>query len=310
MDRVASPVPSPRPAPSANAPRRSRALTRRAILAGAMAGVLAVRGAAASEIVGPEEVGLPKPGTPHTGEASSANAAVSIRAVTAPSTGRVPMGPVTVNGRRYLAYTDAAPKEGQWQMYTCEFDVAYIILKTYGIETDFGELVEIVTVDDRVEPYAVETAQGPFIYGGDIGKAFSGDFATNIYAKTRGSAIRRAFEHFGCGVREVKTRAEVEDALRHGELMWLKCTVDFGDYVPATWLTPENKTYPTVRDNDHCVAAIGFNEENVVVRDPLGPTSTNPARPYEYEVPWDIFLDRWRTSGYDGLIVTPPAGTA
>jgi hypothetical protein len=43
----------------------------------------------------------------------------------------------------------------------------------------------------------------------------------------------------------------------------------------------------------------------VVIRDALGPTSTNWNRAYEYEVPWDAFLAAWEAQGFDGLAVSP-----
>ena len=40
-----------------------------------------------------------------------------------------------------------------------------------------------------------------------------------------------------------------------------------------------------------------------VIRDVLGPTSTNWERPYEYEVPWDQFLACWWAQGNDGQAI-------
>jgi len=51
---------------------------------------------------------------------------------------------------------------------------------------------------------------------------------------------------------------------------------------------------------------IGFNADVVVIRDVLGPTSTNWRRPQEYEVSWETFLNAWGAQGFDGLAVEPP----
>jgi hypothetical protein len=62
-----------------------------------------------------------------------------------------------------------------------------------------------------------------------------------------------------------------------------------------------------VLGNDHAVVVIGFNADVVVIRDVLGPTSTNWRRPQEYEVGWETFLRSWGAQGFDGLAVEPPA---
>lgn len=218
-----------------------------------------------------------------------------------------PMEPVSVNGTTYSAYTDTYVKEGQWDLYTCEFDVAYSIMKTFGTDTDLDELTGFVGFDNPFMPYAEQTPSGLIIYGGDISKAFCGDLSHNTYAKTRGSAMRRAFEGLGFDVEPALTRKNVERGLGLGRLLWLKTTVDFTAWEPVRWQTPSGTVYPTVNTNDHCVAAIGFNDEVVVIRDCLGPTNTNWERPYEYEVPWDLFMDCWSSSGHDGLLVSPRA---
>jgi hypothetical protein len=48
---------------------------------------------------------------------------------------------------------------------------------------------------------------------------------------------------------------------------------------------------------------IGFNAKSVVIRDVLGPTSSNWQRPYEYEVDWETFLHTWEAQSFDGLAV-------
>ena len=53
---------------------------------------------------------------------------------------------------------------------------------------------------------------------------------------------------------------------------------------------------------------IAYNDEEVVIRDPLGPTSTNGNRPYQYRVRWERFLDVFAAQGNDGLAVMAPEG--
>ena len=53
---------------------------------------------------------------------------------------------------------------------------------------------------------------------------------------------------------------------------------------------------------------MGYNSDVVVIRDVLGPTSTNWERPYEYDVPWDTFLAVWEAQGNDGVAVAPATG--
>jgi hypothetical protein len=86
----------------------------------------------------------------------------------------------------------------------------------------------------------------------------------------------------------------------------MKTTVDFKSWRPALWVTPEGKTFRTVLGNDHAVVVIGFNSDVVVIRDVLGPTSSNWQRPYEYEVRWDTFLQVWEAQSFDGLAVARP----
>jgi hypothetical protein len=58
-----------------------------------------------------------------------------------------------------------------------------------------------------------------------------------------------------------------------------------------------------VLGNDHAQVIIGYNDDVVVIRDVLGPTSTNWSRPYEYEVAWDQFLACWWAQGNDGQAI-------
>jgi hypothetical protein len=216
-------------------------------------------------------------------------------------------GPVVVNGRLYDAYIPAASKEQQAYQYSCEFDAAWVIFTTFGYEVSVDELVQVMGVDDRVEPYIEETKDGFIIHGGDIASRYSGDYTKNFLARSTGAAMRQVFEHYGLRAEPVSDRAGVEAALRGGALVWMKTTVDFKPWRPAVWRTPEGAEFQTVLGNDHAVVAIGFNQEVVVIRDVLGPTSSNWERPYEYEVRWETFLAAWGAQSFDGLAVSPGA---
>lgn len=215
-------------------------------------------------------------------------------------------GPVEVNGRLYDAYIRAATKAKQAYQYSCEFDAAWVIFATFGREVSVDELIGVIGVDERIEPYIEETPDGFIIHGGDISTRFSGDYSANFLARSTGGAMRRVFEQYGLTAEPVRDRAGVEAALRRGALIWMKTTVDFKPWRPAIWRTPEGLEFPTVLGNDHAVVAIGFNADSVVIRDVLGPTSSNWQRPYEYEVAWDTFLASWGAQGFDGLAVAPP----
>lgn len=303
---------APRTLIAGDAAEHRPVLSRRALLRGVSGGLASLtlaRTAAADD--GPEEIGLPQTsedGVGGMGSHGGAGAGQQTSAQVTPSaaTATPTPEPVTVNGVTYTAYIDTVIKQGQWQQYTCEFDIAYTILKTYGIETDLDELIGYVGIDDSIDPHAVQTPAGAVIYGGDIGKAFCGDLETNTYAKTRSTAMAKAFHALGCTTTSVSDRQGVERGLIEGHLMWMKCTVDFQDFIPTKWITPTGTSYPTVLDNDHCVAAIGFNDDVVVIRDCLGPTNTNWDRQYEYPVPWDTFMRCWSSSGYDAVLVAAP----
>jgi hypothetical protein len=179
------------------------------------------------------------------------------------------------------------------------------VLKTFGIDTTFEELFAAIKVDSRIEPYYQETKDGVFIYGGDIANAYSGDYTSNFLARTTGAAMRPVFKHFGMRVTHVHTRKGIERNLQLGRLIWIKTTVDFNDWTPATWVTPEDTRIPVVLGNDHAAIVMGFDEDVVVIRDTLGPTSSNWNRTYEYEIEWETFLRCWAAQGSDGLAVGP-----
>lgn len=214
-------------------------------------------------------------------------------------------GPIEVNGRTYDAYIPAATKPGQFFQYSCEFDAAWVILKTYGIAASGDEIINAIDHDRSVEPYIKETREGLLIYGGDIEQAYSGDYTHNFLARSTGTAMQKVFDRYGLDSRLVRDRAGLEAALRAGELVWIKTTVDFKPWRPATWVMPDGRTHKTVLGNDHAVVVMGFSASGVVIRDVLGPTSTNRQRPYEYEVDWDTFMAAWGAQSFDGLAVAP-----
>jgi hypothetical protein len=213
----------------------------------------------------------------------------------------------------YRAYIPAASKTGQFAHYTCEFDAAWAVMKTYGIDATLEQQLAAIGVDRSIEPYYVEEANGVFVYGGDLEKSFCGDYETNFLARSRCKAMRKVFEAFGLSVRTVSNRKDIEDCLRRGRLIFIKTTVDFKPWVAAEWITPDDKRYPVVLGNDHAVVVMGYDDDVVVIRDVLGPTSSNWDRVYEYEVSWDQFLDCWGAQGSDGIAVwkeDPEAPTA
>jgi hypothetical protein len=230
---------------------------------------------------------------------------------TTPDFGQAPGQPasdfdqIEVDGRRWDAYLRTPVKEGQDFHYTCEFDSAWIVLKAHGLDLDLADQLEIVGIDETIEPYYEETSDGFLIWGGDIAEHFSGDYAANFLARAKGTAVRKVFDEVGLSVMPVHDRYAIEDALLAGEHVWFKSTVDFLVWRPATWITPAGDDYPVVLSNDHALVVMGFNDEHVVIRDPLGPTTTNTERPYQYRVRWERFLDVFAAQGNDGLAVGP-----
>ena len=215
------------------------------------------------------------------------------------------VGPIETGGRLWDAYIQTPIKEGQDFHYTCEFDSSWIVLKAHGHDLDLEEQLEIVGIDESIEPWHEETADGFIIWGGDIGEYYSGHYDENFLARARGSAMRKVFDEMDLTVTPVEDREGIEKALLAGEHVWFKSTVDFLVWVPAVWITPDGTEYPVVLGNDHALVVMGFNADHVVIRDPLGPTSTNTERPYQYRVTWERFLEVFAAQGNDGLAVGP-----
>ena len=205
----------------------------------------------------------------------------------------------------YTAYIPTASKAGPFFIYTCEFDASWAILKTYGIDAPLDDQLSRIDIDRRIEPYYVDTGNGIVIYGGDIKRRYSGDYTSNYLCRTTGSGMRPVFTSYGLRTSYVRDRERIMHNLNRGRLIWIKMTVDFKDWVDATWITPENEQYRVVLSNDHAAVIIGYNDEVVVIRDLLGPTDTNYQRLYEYEVDWDTFMRCWGAQSYDGLAVGP-----
>ncbi len=206
----------------------------------------------------------------------------------------------------YIAYVPTASKTGPFYVYSCEFDASWAILKTFGIDTTMQEQLQLLPIDYRIEPYYVWTDTGAVIYGGDITTAFSGDYTSNFLCRTTSPVMRQVFQHYGLYTKVIGTQQRIKNHLDRGRLIWIKITVDFKDWTPATWITPEGIQLPVVLSNDHAMVVIGYNDEVVVIRDCLGPTDTNWERPYEFEVPWDRFMACWGAQGNDGLSVGLP----
>lgn len=203
----------------------------------------------------------------------------------------------------YSVYIPTASKTGPFFSYTCEFDAAWAVLKTFGIDAPLEDQLAAITIDRRIEPYYEWRPDGVVIFGGDITTSYSGDYTWNFLCRTTGDGMRPVFEQYGLKASRVSSRNRIERYLQRGRLIWIKTTVDFKDWTPATWITPEGKRLNVVLSNDHAMVVIGYNDEVVVIRDILGPTDTNWNRQYEIEVPWDRFLACWEANGADGLAV-------
>jgi hypothetical protein len=203
----------------------------------------------------------------------------------------------------YDAYIPTACKTGPFFEFTCEFDAAWAVLTTFGADPSFEQQLAAIAIDHRIEPYFEENDSGFVISGGDIVHAYSGDYTNNFLARTTGPAMRSVFKKRGLYVSRVHDRPHIEKQLRLGRLIWIKTTVDFNDWRTATWITPDGAQMDVVLGNDHAVVVIGYTQDVVVIRDVLGPTSTNWQRPYELEVPWETFLHCWSAQHNDGLAV-------
>lgn len=209
----------------------------------------------------------------------------------------------TVDGKYYDAYVDAATKLHQYYHYTCEFDAAWVVLKTNGIDVTLDDQIAIVGLDTSIEPTYEETPDGFIAHGGDILTHYSGDYTSNFLARSTGNVIRRIFEHYGLKTTAVRDRASLEAALQRGQLVWIKTTADFKPGKPLKWIMPDGTTYDTVLGNDHAAVVMGYSDRGALIRDVLGPTSTNENRTYEYEVDWDTFMAAWGQQQYDGIAV-------
>jgi hypothetical protein len=206
----------------------------------------------------------------------------------------------------YTAYVPCASKTGPFYHYTCEFDSSWAILKTFGIDAMLDEQLQLIPIDTRLEPYYVWTDSGVLIYGGDITSAYSGDYTSNFLCRTTSPVMRMVFQHYGLYTKVIGTQQRIKNHLDRGRLIWIKITVDFKDWTPATWITPEGEQIQVVLSNDHAMIVMGYNDDVVVIRDVLGPTDTNWNRQYEVEVPWDRFMACWGAQGNDGLSVGLP----
>lgn len=194
-------------------------------------------------------------------------------------------------------------KQGLTYKYSCEFDAVWMILQSYGISVSVDELITQFPHDNTVEPYLVEDLKGIRIIGGDITRMYSGDIRKNYLARTTGKALSPLFLNYGLEVKPVHSRADLISSLDSGSPVWIKATVDFADGRPTLWVTPSGDTIATVVGNDHAVVVVGYTDKTVIVKDPLGPTSSNIHRPYEYEIPWNHFLKIWASQQNDGLAV-------
>lgn len=278
---------------------RTRRLTRRTVIGGAAL--------TAAALVAPAAVaGLPRR-EPEQNPFPAETAPPKAPPTATPAPTPTPE-PVWVNGKLYDAYVPAVMKPGQWFWYTCEFDAAWSILATYGYEVGFEEQLAIVGHNQDPEPYYDASGPEVLIYGADIGETFCGDYTNNIVAKTRSTAMRKIFEAYDFRTKLVREQSDIERCLLRGGLVFMKVTVDFLPFTPATWVATNGNRYPTAFTNDHAVVLMGFNTEVVVIRDVLGPTDTNWNRQFEYEVPWQVFWASAAAHAIDGLAVYPPEG--
>ena len=218
--------------------------------------------------------------------------------------------PVVAGNATWNAYIQLPIKEGQDFHYTCEFDSSWIVLRAYGHDFTLQEQLDVVGHDLSIEPYWEETSTAITVFGGDIAEMYSGNYVENILARARTSAVRKVFDSVGLGVTEAPDRPSTEAALLQGQPVFFKSTVDFLDWRAATWITPDGDEYPVVLTNDHALIVMGFNDTHVIIRDPLGPTTTNETRPWQYHVSWERYLQVIAAQGNDAIAVGPPPATA
>lgn len=212
---------------------------------------------------------------------------------------------VSADGWYWDAYIQVPVKEGQDFHFTCEFDSAWIILKAYGFDLTLEEQMAIVGVDNAIEPWYEETPTGIIVWGGDIDEHYCGHYDTNVLTRARCNAMRKVFESAGLGVTFTPERRLIEEALLRGEPVFFKSTVDFLPWRAATWKTPDGDDFPVVLTNDHALTVMGFNADEVIIRDPLGPTTTNYKRPWQYRVSWGRFLEVIAAQGNDAIAIAP-----
>ena len=225
-------------------------------------------------------------------------------------TGTPSPGPITDQDVSWDAYLRMPIKEGQDFHFTCEFDSAWIILMSYGMDVRLEEQIEIVGIDDSMVPYYVETDAGFEVYGGDVNNYFCGDLDTNILSRSRCNAMRKLFEAKGLNVTVTPDRESIEAALLRGEPVYFKSTVDMMPWRPATWYSTTGEEWPVVLSNDHALIVMGFNADEVIIRDPLGPTSTNLQRPWQWKTTWTRFIEVLAAQGNDAIAVGPAADPA
>ena len=212
---------------------------------------------------------------------------------------------VSADGWYWDAYIRIPVKEGQDFHFTCEFDSSWIILKAYGFDLTLEEQMSIVGVDNAIEPWYEETPSGIIVWGGDIDEHYCGHYDTNVLTRARCNAMRKVFESVGLGVTFTPARPSIESALLRGEPVFFKSTVDFLPWRAATWKTPDGDGFPVVLTNDHALTVMGFNADEVIIRDPLGPTTTNYERPWQYRVSWARFLEVIAAQGNDAIAIAP-----
>jgi hypothetical protein len=280
------------PATLLHQPTSRRRLTLGALaMLGGLALARSTRGVAAAQSMDPYTYIRTMPATTALGQVPGQEAAA--------------IEPVQADNAVWKAYIQLPIKEGQDFHYTCEFDSAWIILKAFGVDMPLQQQIDLVGIDESIEPWYEERADGVIVWGGEVNDYYCGDYTQNFLARARGNAMKKVFEGAGLSATAVNDRPGIEQALSLGQPVFFKSTVDFLDWVPATWVTPTNARYPVVLGNDHALIVMGCNDEDVVIRDPLGPTSTNGTRPYQYRVAWDRYLEVFAAQGNDGIAVGP-----